>query len=194
MCLKTVFAGLTVACLLTPAWGQIVGGINMGAGAEDLRVDGDDYDPPCEFDETLPLDSFWNGNSSASAFYALGRGAVLDTVCSGFNTTGASAPNFLAWNCNAINGDGTIPVLPQLIAYTGGSVTTVSIDVGTGLDVGTATLVALDAGFAVLDADSVPVGTASPDALRTLATDAPGTAFSFLLGPCTLVADNLRFN
>ena len=162
----------------------------VAIGTQNLLSNGDDYDPPCTFDLTLPLDSSWNGNSAARAYYALGHGAVLNE-CAGFGVTGHSSPNFLAWNCTDSNGDGSTPQLPQLIAYTGGTVLDVSMKVGSATDAGsTATLVALDSDFNVLDFSSATLASA----LQTVSTRAAATAFSYLVGPCVMVADDLNFN
>ena len=54
----------------------------------------------------------------------------------------------------------------------------------------TATLFALNSGFGVLDMDSVTIAAA----MQPLSTSAPGTAFSWLIGPCVLVMDDLQFD
>ena len=186
---KTLFTLLAAACLLTPAWGQIKDGVAIGT--QNLLSNGDDYDPPCSFDLTLPLDSSWNGNSAARAYYALGHGAVLNE-CARFGVTGHSSPNFLAWNCNDSNGDGSTPQLPQLIAYTGGTVSDVSINIGSATDAGAAAaLAALDADFNVLHVSSVVI---LAPAVQTVSTSAAGTVYSYLVGPCVMVADDLTFN
>jgi hypothetical protein len=98
---------------------------------------------------------------------------------------------WLTWNCNAANVDGSVPELPQVIVYSGGRVTRVSVTVGSNTNAGqTATLGALDASFNVLDVRSVTLSSA----MQALSTSAPGTALSVLLGPCVMVADDLTFN
>ena len=177
--------------LISPVWGQVVDGVDQGAGAQNLLPNGDDYDPPTVFLDTLSLDSSWNGNRAARAYYALGNGTVLQPDSLG--VTGFSVPNSVVWNCGASTANGATPALPQLIAYTGsgGTVTRVSMTVGSATSAGlTATLFALNSGFGVLDVDSVTIAAA----MQPLSTTSSGTSFSWLVGPCVLVMDDLRFD
>ena len=94
--------------------------------------------------------------------------------CSNFGVTGHGPPNFWTFNSAADNLDSTVPVLPAIFAFTPGTRTRVQINVGDGVDTGAVTLVALDAGFSVLDSDAEVLGLA----LQTLSTSAAGTNFA----------------
>ena len=94
MNLKIFVLVLACSVLISPVWGQVVDGVDQGGGAQNLLPNGDDYDPPTIFLDTLSLDSSWNGNRAASAYYALGNGTVLQP--DSFGVTGFSTPNSVA--------------------------------------------------------------------------------------------------
>jgi hypothetical protein len=145
------------------------------------------FDPPCSFAQTLPLQDAPYMNPATRAFFVRGWGAVLNQ-CGNFAVTGYSPPNFLAWNCTTTNFDGTRPALPAEIHFLT-SVFEVSVKVGSSADAGsTARLVAFDASLTRLDGAQT---TLAPG-LKTLSVSAPGIRAVRLAGPCIMVADDFR--
>jgi hypothetical protein len=145
------------------------------------------FDPPCAFAATLPLQDAPYMNPATRAFFARNSGAVLNE-CANFSVTGYSRPNFLAWNCEATNFDGTRPALPAEIHFLT-SVSEVSVRVGSAANAGnTARLVAFDASLTRVDGAQT---TLAPG-LKTLTVSAPGIRSVRLTGPCIMVADDLR--
>jgi len=146
-----------------------------------------DFDPPCLFIDTLPLLVYMHTNTRA--LFVAGNGAVLDE-CSGFGVSGHSPPNFLVWNSGATNFDGSVPALPELIAFTQ-TVSGVSMKVGSATSAGkTAVLIALNPSFGVVDFDTVTISSA----MQSLSVSGSNIAFAVLAGPSVLVADDLVFN
>ena len=70
-----------------------------------------DFDPPCFFNNTLPLHRTTYVNPGTDMYFVGGHGLVLNE-CGEFDVSGYSEPNFLAWNCEAANINGTVPKLP----------------------------------------------------------------------------------
>ncbi|MFB3828160.1 MAG: hypothetical protein ACE15B_15430 [Bryobacteraceae bacterium] len=169
---------------------QVQNGVQIGPVPSTVTPNGMNFDPPCLFADTLPLASSLYLNPKSKAYFATGNGSVLNE-CSNFQVTGYSAPNFLAWNCNSANFDGTVPKLPEFIGFTGLPVTSVQVKVGSSTDAGkSAALVAFNANFTVIAQQTV---TLQP-ALQLLSTMAKGTAFVAIYGPCIMVADDLSYN
>lgn len=184
-----IFAMLAAASLVfvCPSFaGEIVGGVSDEAQIESAPGNLD-FDPPCLFAQTLPL--IVEQNPATNAYFIVGNGAVLD-ACSNFDVSGYSPPNFLAWNCIANNLDGTTPDLPEVIQFST-PVSNFSCTIGTGLDTGTAVIAALDAGFNVIDFDSVAV---SPTMQLLQVSGNRNIKYIYVIGPCTLVMDDLQFN
>lgn len=166
---------------------QIRNGVSATVLAQVARPGFIDFDPPCQFSQTLPLQNAPYMNPATRSHFARGEGAVLDE-CSGFGVSGFSPPNFLAWNCNATNFDGTRPALPAEIHFLN-RVSEVSIKVGSLAAAGRrARLVAFDAAFSQIDAASTTLAAN----LQTLTVSAPEIRFVRLLGPCIMVADDFR--
>jgi hypothetical protein len=166
---------------------QARNGISGGVVLEVAQPGRINFDPPCNFVQTLPLQDAPYMNPATRAFFARGWGAVLNQ-CSGFSVTGYSRPNFLAWNCQATNFDGTRPALPAEIHFLT-SVSEVSVKVGSATNAGsTARLVAFDASLTRLDG----AHTTLAPGLKTLSVSAPGIRFVRLMGPCIMVADDFR--
>jgi hypothetical protein len=146
-----------------------------------------DFDPPPLFIQTLPLLVYMN--TTTGALFLAGNGAVLNEL-GGFGVTGQSSPNFLAWNSGATNYDGSVPALPEVIAFTK-LVSSVSMKVGSATSTGlTAVLVALNSSFGVVGVDSVTISSA----MQTLSVSGSNIAYAVLVGPSVLVADDLVFN
>jgi hypothetical protein len=176
-------AGPTSASLADRAHNGVYGGVVIQV-ARPGRID---FDPPCSFAETLPLQDAPYMNPATRAFFARGWGAVLNQ-CSGFSVTGFSPPNFVAWNCEATNFDGTTPALPAEIHFLS-SVSEVSVKVGSAANAGsTARLAAFDA---FLNRVAVASTTLDVD-LKTLTVSAPGIKSVRLTGPCIMIADDFR--
>jgi hypothetical protein len=165
---------------------QARNGMYEGVVTQVARPGRINFDPPCFFGQTLPLQDAPYMNPATRAFFARGWGAVLNE-CSNFEVIGYSRPNFLAWNCDAENFDGTRPALPAEVHFLT-NVSEVSVKVGSGANAGsTARLVAFDASLTRLDGANV---TLDP-VLRTLTVSAPGIRSVRLTGPCIMVADDL---
>ena len=166
---------------------DVVDGVSTGA-APSASVRGNlDFDPACLFNESTPLQV--EVNTSTNAVFMAGNGAVLDE-CSNFTVTGHSAPNFLAWNCNTSNNDGSIPALPEAI-YFPRRVSEVMMNVGSSSGAGsTSYLIAYNAASAIIAFDQV---TLTP-ALQTLYVQGAGIQFVVLTGPCKMVADDIIYN
>ena len=81
--------------------------------AADLTSSSIDFDTPKLFSDTLPLSVFQTLRSGAVFF---GKGVVLDAAS--FEVTGTSGTSILAFNGRtAVNGDGSIPQLPELVLF-----------------------------------------------------------------------------
>jgi hypothetical protein len=171
-----------------PVWAQIRDGVSTDdVGIQVAQPRFINFDPPCVFAQTLPLQTGPYMNPGTRVFFVRGEGAVLDE-CGGFGVSGHSPPNFLAWNCNASNFDGTRPALPAEIKFLN-PVSRVSIKVGGASAFGLrARLIAFDSTFSQIDAASATM----TNNLTTLTVDAPGIRYVRLNGPCVLVADDLR--
>jgi hypothetical protein len=166
---------------------QVRNGFSATSLAQVARPGFIDFDPPCLFARTLPLQDAPYMNPATRAHFARGHGAVLDQ-CSGFSVSGFSPPNFLAWNCEATNSDGTRPALPAEIHFLS-RVSEVSIMVGSAANAGSnARLIAFNSAFEQVDAANVTLAAN----LKTLAVEASEIRFVRLTGPCILVADDLR--
>ncbi len=164
---------------------EIVAGVSDTPSVSVAQPGSINFDPPSVFIETLPLQIYMTGATKA---IFIGGGAVLNEG-SGFKVTGHSAPNFLAWNSSARNSDGSVPALPEILAFTT-PVSSVSINVGTGWSQGqTAGLIALDGEFNVLGFDTVTISSA----MQTLSVTADNISFALIVGPPYLAADDLVF-
>jgi hypothetical protein len=176
--------GLTVPYSATAE--NIVDGVSDSISANDAQPGFTDFDPPCIFNQTLPLMIYMN--QSTNAIFAAGNGAVLDE-CGNFGVTGHSPPNFLAWNSSTINFDGSVPALPEVIFFPS-LVSAFSVNVGSFSGAGqTATLVALNAAFQPVDSDAL---TLTPN-LQTLSVSAAGIQLVIIVGPSVMVADDINF-
>ena len=166
---------------------QVRNGLSATSLAQVARPGFIDFDPPRVFARTLPLQDAPYMNPATRTHFARGHGVVLDQS-SGFGVSGYSPPNFLAWNCQATNFDGTTPALPAEIHFLN-RVSEVSVKVGSAANAGSkARLIAFNSAFDQVDAANV---TLTPG-LQTLAVAAPEIRFIRLTGPCILVADDLR--
>lgn len=181
-------AGVASVFLAFPAWAQFQDGVSTEqVGPQVARPRFINFDPPCAFAETLPLQTAPYMNPGTKIFFVRGEGAVLDE-CSNFLVSGHSPPNFLAWNCTATNFDGTKPALPAEIKFLE-PVSTVSIKVGSASFAGVnARLIAFDSAFNQVDVAATPLASN----LKTLTVMAPEIRYVRLAGPCAMVADNLR--
>ena len=168
-----------------PAFGgEVVDGVSDSFIPE-VTVGNIDFDPPSLFMFTLPL-LVWV-NTSANAIF-IGTGAVLDVRS--FDVTGYSEPNALCWNSGATNSDGSVPALPEYIAFIE-PVFEVSMMVGSYGSAGQqATLVALNSAYEVVDIEMI---TLDP-AMQNLSVDGPDIAVIALIGPRVMVADDFSFN
>jgi hypothetical protein len=144
------------------------------------------FDPPCLFAQTLPLQGAPYLDPATLSVFLDGEGSILNQ-CGNFGVSGFSAPNFLAWNCNARNIDGTRPVLPLEIKFSNNK-SSVSIKVGSSANAGSFST------LTVYDAARTPLGSTSVSltpAMKTLALSRTGIRYMTLSGPCVMVADDL---
>jgi hypothetical protein len=157
-----------------------------------------DFDTPALFSDILPLQLFQTLRSGAVFF---GKGAVLDAAS--FEVTGASGTSILAFNGRtAVNGDGTIPQLPETILFikpNGLGIArkqTVSLDVASKRDEGrTVRLRAFNLFLRVVGSDSVQL-TPQMQTL-TVSTATPEIVFVVLSGESelkVLAVDNFVHN
>ena len=146
------------------------------------------FDPPCEFSSTMPLQDAPYMNPATKAEFVRGNGAVLNE-CGNFLVSGFSPPNFLAWNCESTNWDGTKPELPAEIRFSD-QVSEVTVKVGSSLTGKTARLVAFNAASERVDGSS----TSLTSKLKLLTVSASSRTIKYvrLFGPCVMVADNFR--
>jgi hypothetical protein len=183
----TALTGTISLMLTSAAWaGSVAGGVSNSPQPASATTNSINFDPPCLFAQTLPLQGVSYLDPATQSVFLDGEGAVLDQ-CSNFGVTGFSAPNFLAWNCNARNIDGTRPVLPLEIKFSKG-VSTVSVKVGSGLSVGSPSR------LTVYNASRSPIGSVSVNltsAMQTLTLTRSGIRYMTLSGPCIMVADDL---
>jgi hypothetical protein len=109
------------------------------------------FDCPQLFTDTLPLQLF---HSLQSGAFFIGTGSVLDVTS--FRVKGTTSKSAMAFNGRyAVNGDGTVPQLPEGILFLPLR-QSVSLDVGSRDDAGRSVmLVAYDFFLNVLDSDQV---------------------------------------
>ena len=91
---------------------------------------------PCLFIETVPIPSnfYKHFGFTIKGPNEKSGGAVLN-FCSGFDVTGYSSPNFLAFDCGAVLSTGGKPFLPEKIFFTS-KVRGVSLKIGGGQNAG----------------------------------------------------------
>jgi hypothetical protein len=177
--------------LSAPVFADVDGGVSSDPQAKSATTNGTNFDPPCLFGQSLPLQGGAYLNPASNAFYLFGNAGVLNE-CSNFAVTGQSSPNFLAWNCIAANADGTIPELPELIFFATPQ-SQVSMNIGDGVDVGqNAGILVFDAAFNQLGFDTITTGPALQNVSVNLG--APRISAVLIFGPCRLVADDIRYN
>jgi hypothetical protein len=163
-------------------------GVRIGPAAQSAVGNGVDFDPPCGFMDTLPLTGEPYLNARTNMIFTGGKPGLLD-ACSGFGVTGFSPPNFLAFNCEAVNRGGTVPKLPLEVTFRV-PVSRVTLKVGSRTNAGAqALLTVISADGAVLASRSVVLAMA----MRTLAV-ATGSAVikkARIAGPCIAVVDDI---
>ena len=144
------------------------------------------FDPPCQFQNTLPLANSPYMNPKTRVFFRGGNGSVMNS-CANFAVTGFSGANFLAWNCATRNADGTVPTLPAEFEFST-LISSMAIRVGSTNAGATATLVGLNSSRAVIARHTVTL----TSALQQMSVRVPGRIkYARLIGPCVAVADNL---
>jgi hypothetical protein len=193
-----------LCCLLAgPAYAgppDVVDGVAVSASAAPAAITSSsiDFDTPELFSDTLPLRLF---HTLLTGAYFFGKGAVLDAAS--FEVTGTSGTSILAFNGRtAVNGDGTIPELPEFVLFLKpgrlglSPKQTVSVDVGSRRDEGrTVTLVAFNRRFRRVASSSIQV---SPQMQTlTVSTPTPQIILIGLYGDSelkVLAVDNLIYN
>lgn len=167
-------------------------GVSTGAAPRLATAGFINFDPPCFFIETLPLQDAPYMNPATLATFIRGHGAVLSSRpgCGDFGVTGYSLPNFVGYNCNGVNSDGTVPALPAEWNYQD-LARVVSVRVGSSTNQGS--LVTLRA-FNVAGAQIGSASTTLTPAMKTLTVNAGSRRIKFvrLIGPCVVVLDDIR--
>ena len=130
----------------------------------------------------------------------IGTGAVIDVAS--FEVTGTTGESALGFNPIFVNGDGSIPRLPEFIAFVTPDLSgvspkqTVSVDVGSKRDEGRfVTLIALNLFLGVVDSESVQL-TPQMQTL-TVSSATPEIVLVAVFGEPELkvvVVDNLTYN
>ncbi len=157
-----------------------------------------DFETPELFSDTLPLQVFQTFQTEA---FFVGTGAVVDAAS--FDVTGTTGESALGFNGRtAVNGDGSIPQLPELILFVAPDLSavspkqTVSVDVGSKRDEGRfVVLIALNRSLNLVDFDFVQV-TPQMQTL-TVSSTTPEIVLLGLFGEMelkVLVVDNLSYN
>ena len=167
------------------------GKLSIPAAPAALSSSSVDFETPELFSDTLPLQVFQSLQTGA---IFVGSGAVIDAAS--FEVTGATGENVLGFNGRfGENADGSIPQLPELIAFVSPK-RTVSIDVGSKHDEGrSVVLIAVNLLLSVVDSDSVQI---TPQ-MQTL-TVSSTTSEIFIVGIFgetelkILAVDNLIYN
>jgi hypothetical protein len=116
---------------------------------------------PCSFIQTVPIPPtfYKHFGFTIKGPDEKSGGAVLDE-CSGFNVTGYSPPNFLAFNCGSLLSTGRIAFLPEKLIFTT-PVSGVSLNIGSFSDAGESiALTAKTALGKVVDTDTVILASA----------------------------------
>lgn len=109
-----------------PSSGQVVGSASVQTGSVDTLLNFDDVAAPCVFAETVALRNY---NGVLFSGGAPNDGGAILNECGNFGVTGHSPPNFLAFNCSSVLGDGGIPKLPEKVVFPNAS-TQVSLKIG----------------------------------------------------------------
>lgn len=172
--------------LPAPSGGEGRGGIETGG------LSFDEFGAPCLFAHTVATTTEFA--ASGVTFEGPGGndgGAVLNE-CGGFQVTGYSEPNFLAFNEISFLFNGGVPRGPETLIFSP-SVDSFSLNCGEGnASVGTATLDCFDDQGTLLGSDTItPVAQ-----LQAMAVVAPGIAtcvLSFENTGGALVCDDLQF-
>jgi hypothetical protein len=96
------------------------------------KIDFDDVEAPCGFNEAVALQSY--GDTAFAGPSDLNGGAILNE-CGYFSVKGYSSPNFLAFNCGAVLGDGEIPTVSEFVTFSS-EVTNLSLKIGSAASPG----------------------------------------------------------
>jgi hypothetical protein len=188
---------------------KIVDGVRVGDEAKPPSQPGEparnalssssvDFETPELFSDTLPLQVFQTFQTEA---FFVGRGAVLDVAS--FEVTGATGKSALGFNGRtAVNGDGSVPQLPEVVLFVEPDLSavspkqSVSVDVGSKRDEGRfVVLIALNQSLQLVDFDYVQV--APQMKTLTVSSTRPEIVLVGLFGETELkilVVDNLRYD
>jgi hypothetical protein len=179
--------GLFLSLILTSVTkAAVVDGVESGSVTLSATANSINFDPPCAFLSTLPLMGAAYMDPATQSVVIDGEGAVINE-CGNFGVTGYSAPNFLAWNCNTLNNDGTKPVLPLEMKFSR-SAASISIKVASSSNAGSI------ARLRVYNAAHGQIGLVSATLTanaQTLSLVKTGIRYMRLEGPCVMIADDL---
>ena len=193
-----VFYCLTVP--VAPALGQVEKGVQVGPALPDdpgdpqpnsqgNLIDFDDIVGHCQFSSSSPLSDEYAEQGVIFVGPTENDGGAILGECSGFNVTGHSPPNFLAFNVNAQFASGGVPRGPESIVFLS-PVSQVTIKAGVGSGGGFAAMDCfISQGF--VGSDSVQLD----HELQPLTVSAPvieGCLLSFT--GTTAAFDDLQFN
>ncbi len=145
-----------------PSTSVLAGSASARANALTTLIDFDDLSQPCSFLQTMRAT---NEYATAGVIFegpgGNDGGALLDE-CSGFDVTGHSSPNFLAFNPDTTMSDTGIPQPLETIQFLQGA-TDVQATVGSAdpaLQGALVTMIAYDLSGTVVDSDSVALAIA----------------------------------
>lgn len=189
---STALAGIRAGVESVGNSGTIPPSTPAPAATGNVVINFDDQAQPFLFFDTVALrDEYAALGVTFSGAGPLDGGAILDQASS-FSVSGYSAPNFLAFNCEATLSDGGHPDAPETLTFSS-LVSFVRINVGSGLDTGISlSMEAYDDNAQLVAVNSVVV---QPE-LQPLAVAAFGIRYVVIGAqshPCTWVGDDLTF-
>ena len=164
--------------------------IQAGGGT---LINFDDLAAPCAFADTVRLTDRYSALGVTFAGPGGLDGAAVVNQCGGWNITGHSPPNFLAFNTGATLGDGGIPTGPETL-HLDTPVAEVRMLAGVGSGTGTITVQAFDASDVLVSSrTNTLTPTLSPITLSgggITQVKISGTASAFVIDDVNLIPDS----
>jgi hypothetical protein len=202
---KVILAVLISLVFALPSQGAVVEGVevlgspgDMGPGGDEgpggrdaaVVIDFDDLTAPCVFSDTVALSGEYEALGAVfSGPGPLDGGAVLDE-CSSFGVTGYSAPNFLAFNCNADYSGGGYAEGPERVDFTE-PMMFVEFRAASASFVGSLIQIsAYTAGDQMVDQNSLNLSSTG----QWLSVSGPNITWVEITGPCVFILDDFGFS
>ena len=165
----------------------------LGSALSGVGYTGVDDLSPCFFINTVPLSKTWYKpyGIQFKGPSAIDGGAVLDE-CNGWDVTGYTGPNILAFNCGATMANGGKPIGPETLIFNP-TVDAVQFSVGSAADVGAIVeVVAKTSEGATVDSQTVTLNSTMQTVFlmgnKKIKKVISGTGSS---NACTFVVDNI---